>query len=107
FGIKHKFSSVENWARIPQFLNQLESLVSSDLSRGEALRLAGALADIEPAHIHGLVLGDGLVSPHYTEDGKAVLLPHPEKIQAALSQLFSAKTPGTRPENVGCPRADV
>src|SRR5690606_29588090 len=39
FALKHKFSSVENWARIPQFLNKLEPLVSSDMSRGDVLRL--------------------------------------------------------------------
>ena len=107
FALKRKLSSVENWARIPQILNALDPLVSSDLSGDDELRLAGALTDLEPGHIHGLVLGGGLVSPHHTEDGKAVLLPDSEKIQSALSQLFSEKTPGTRPANVGCPRADV
>lgn len=107
FGIKQRFEQVAGLMRLPQFLEELAPLVTSDMTRVDLLGVARAATAIKPENIHGLVLGAKQAKPHYTEDGKAVLLPDFGEIDRSLSQLFSSALPGTRPELAPCERADI
>lgn len=106
-GLKRKFSSLEGLTRIPEFLEQLTPLITSNMTRRDLLHLMRAASNIEPERLHGLVLGSLVAEPHYTEDGKAVLRPNYAAIDRSLSQLFSSELPGTEPAHVSCPKADV
>ncbi len=107
FAIKRRFQSADGLTRIPEFIERLSPLITSDMTRSDVLHLARRLAHLEPENIHGLVLGAEHSSPHYTEDRKAVLLPNHEAISQSLAELFAADTPGKRPKVAPCPRADV
>lgn len=107
FGIKRKFSSLEGLTRAPEFLEQLAPLITSDMTRADVLGLARLAANIEPGKVHGLVLGEKEVEPHYTEDRKAVLLPNFGEIDRSLGQLFESELPGTQPPLATCPKSDV
>ena len=107
FGIKQRFEQVTGIVRLPQFLEELSPLVTSDMTRVDLLRLARAASTIRPEKIHGLVLGAKQAKPHFTEDGKAVLLPDFSEIDRSLGLLFSSELPGTRPDLAACERADI
>jgi hypothetical protein len=57
---------------------------------------------LDPSHLHGLVIGHEQVQGLRTADGKSVLLPNYEAIDASLGKLFSAASPGVRPEHAVC-----
>lgn len=107
FAIKRRFAEIDGLLRLPDFLDELSPLITSDMTRAELIRLVRASASIRPENIHGLVLGIKQAAPHFTEDGKAVLLPDFEEIDRSLAQLFSADLPGKHPELAPCPKADV
>lgn len=105
-GVKRKLLSAEGFTRAPALLDQLEKLISTDMSRAQILALAARALSIEPEQIHGIVIGhretEGVI-----KDGKAVLLPKPEAIRARLDALFSAGPPGALPEHATCPAKEV
>ncbi len=102
FATLRRLSSVEGIARLPDFLDKLGPLITSDASRADVLRLAHAASRISPGQVHGLVLGAKEASPHLTAEGKAVLLPHFDNIDRRLHTLFSAATPGELPSASPC-----
>lgn len=105
-GVKRRLLSVEGLTRAPALLDQLEKLISTDMSRAEILGLAARMLAVEPGNIHGLVIGHRETEGSL-KDGKAVLLPKPEAIRAKLEALFSAGPPGAIPEHATCPAKEV
>ncbi len=92
-GIQRALTGV-GLARFPELFGELESSVETDLRRIELLRLGRRALQIEPSHLHGMVIGDQQVHGVMTDDGKAVLVPDFDAIDIELGRLFSAPSPG-------------
>lgn len=107
FGMKNQFMSMDGLSRLPEFWEELGDVIVSDLSRADFLSLVRLASHIESDQVHGLVLGIEHAVPHRTEDGKAVLLPKFELIEAALADLFSESSPGALPAGTTCVARDV
>lgn len=105
-GVKHALSGF-GLLQIPELWSALETSVETDLRRYEFLALARRAAGVDPKHLHGLVIGNEHVHGHRTEEGKAVLLPNFDAIDASLAELFSAPSPGTRRAHSVCEPKDV
>lgn len=105
-GVQHALNGV-GVLKLPELWSAFESSIETDLRRIELLALAKRAASVEPTHLHGLVIGHGHVRGHRTGDGKSVLLPDYEAIDAALSKLFSAPSPGARPAHAACEPKDA
>ena len=88
--------------KLPDLLAAFEASIETDLRRIELLALARRALSLEPSKLHGLVIGHGLVEGLRTPEGKSVLLPKYEAIDAALGKLFSAPSPGVRPAQAAC-----
>ena len=105
-GVKRRLFSADGFTRGPALLAELEKLISTDMSRAEILALAARVLAVEPAKVHGLVIGhretEGVI-----KDGKSVLLPKAEAIRAKLETLFSAGAPGALPQHATCPAKEV
>lgn len=105
-GVKRRLLSAEGFTRAPALLDQLEKLISTNMSRAEILGLAARVLSVDPGNIHGLVIGhretEGVI-----KDGKSVLLPKAEAIRAKLDTLFSAAAPGALPEHATCPAKEI
>lgn len=93
--------------RMAKVFDSLEDSLETDLSRAEVLGIAQRLLRVSPAHLHGVVLGAEQVSAMQASGGRAVLRPKPDAINDALSQLFSAPSPGLPQAGSVCPKADV
>jgi len=107
FAIKDRATSLGGLVRLPSFLDQLDSLLITNMTRSDLILAARRGLSIEPGHVHGVVLGRAQTEPHRTADGKAVLLPRPEAIRLALDGLFEAGAPGSLPEKSQCAPADA
>jgi LCP family protein required for cell wall assembly len=105
-GVQHALSGF-GALRLPELWNAFESSIETDLRRYELLALGKRAASVDPTHLHGLVIGHEHVQGHRTEDGKSVLLPNFDAIDASLAKLFSAPSPGTRPAHSVCEPKDV
>jgi polyisoprenyl-teichoic acid--peptidoglycan teichoic acid transferase len=88
--------------QLPDLVAAFESSLETDLRRIQLLALARRALTVDPAHLHGILLGHEQVESLRTPDGKAVLLPRYEAIDDALSRLFSAPSPGVRPAKAAC-----
>jgi LCP family protein required for cell wall assembly len=93
--------------KVPELLRAFESSLETDLRRIELLALARRGLDLDPSHLHGLVLGHDHVFGFRTPDGKSVLLPRYDVIDASLGRLLSAPSPGARPTRAACERKDA
>jgi polyisoprenyl-teichoic acid--peptidoglycan teichoic acid transferase len=100
-GVQQALSGV-GVLKLPDLLNAFESSVETDMRRIELLALGRRALSLEPGHLHGVVIGHEQVTGFRTPEGKSVLLPNYEAIDAALAKLFSAPSPGVRPEHAGC-----
>jgi LCP family protein required for cell wall assembly len=92
--------------KFPELFGELESSVETDMRRIELLSLGRRALSIDPAHLHGFVIGDQQVRGVMTADGKAVLEPDFEAIDTELGKLFSAPSPGVGPK-VPCVAKDA
>lgn len=88
--------------KLPDLWSAFESSIETDMRRVELLSLARRGMSTEPTHLHGLVIGRDHVEGFRTPDGKSVLLPKYDVIDASLTKLFSAPSPGVRPEHAVC-----
>jgi anionic cell wall polymer biosynthesis LytR-Cps2A-Psr (LCP) family protein len=93
--------------KLPDLWGAFEASVETDMRRIQLLALGRRALSLEPKYLHGLVIGNEHVQGFRTPDGKAVLLPNYEAIDAALSKLFSAPSPGVRPEHAVCEPKDA
>jgi len=93
--------------QLPELWSALESSVETDLRRIDLLALGRRALELSPSHLHGLVIGHEHTRGFLTAEGKAVLLPDYPAIDAALSKLFSASSPGTPPTLARCAPKDA
>ena len=105
--IKRRLSSLDGIAQIPHWFDELQGMITTEMTRRDMLRLARYAVGLKPARLHGVVLGHRETKTHRTDEGKAVLLPEPEAIAKRLEQLFSADLPGVLPSAASCPAKDV
>ncbi|HYQ14366.1 MAG TPA: hypothetical protein VEQ58_01370, partial [Polyangiaceae bacterium] len=77
------------------------------MRRIQLLGLGRRALGLDAAHLHGVVIGHEHVHGFRTPEGKSVLLPNYEAIDASLSQLFSAESPGVRPKAAVCEPKDA
>lgn len=88
--------------KLPDLWTAFEDSVETDMRRIELLTLGRRALAVEPTELHGLVIGHEHVQGFRTPDGKSVVLPNFEAIDAALAKLFSAASPGVRPKLAPC-----
>jgi LCP family protein required for cell wall assembly len=105
-GVQHALSGL-GALKLPELWSAFESSIETDLRRIELLGLGQRAARVDPSHLHGLVIGHEHVQGHRTDDGKSVLLPNFDAIDASLAKLFSAPSPGTRPVHALCEPKDI
>ncbi len=106
-GARDRLFTASGLGRIPDLWDELSESIATDMSRLEMIELAQRAAETDTRHVHGLVLGHRHTEAWVTPQNRWVLLPQFEAIDEALSDLFSAPTPGARPGHVRCPAADV
>jgi hypothetical protein len=71
------------------------------------LALGRRALGLDASHLHGLLISHEHVHGLRTPEGKAVLLPDYEAIDASLAKLFSAESPGVRPKTAVCEPKDA
>ena len=105
-GLRSRVLEQGGLGAVPDLLAEFESSIMTDMRRVDLLALSRRGLALKAESLHGLVLAPPLTRSERTTDGKAVLLPELDRIQAALAGLFSAPAPGT-PEKTRCPAPDV
>jgi LCP family protein required for cell wall assembly len=93
--------------KLPDLWGAFESSVETDMRRIDLLELSRRALSLDPTHLHGLVIGHEHVQGVRTPDGKSVLEPDYEAIDASLAKLFSLPSPGTRPKHAVCEPKDA
>ena len=93
--------------KLPELWQSFEASVETDMRRIELLGLARRALSLEPSHLHGLVIGAEHVQGMRTPEGKSVLIPDYEAIDASLAKLFSLPSPGVRPKLAVCEPKDA
>jgi len=88
--------------KLPDLFGAFEASIETDMRRIDLLALGRRALALDPTHLHGLVIGHEHVQGFRTPEGKSVLLPNYEAIDASLGKLFSAASPGVRPEHAIC-----
>lgn len=105
-GVQHALSGL-GVLKIPDLWGTFESSVETDMRRIQLLGLARRALAVDPSHLHGVVIGHEHVQGFRTPEGKSVLLPKFEAIDASLGKLFSAPSPGVRPALAPCEAKDA
>jgi LCP family protein required for cell wall assembly len=105
-GLRDRVLEQGGLTAVPDLLAEFESSIMTDMRRVDLLSLARRSLSLSNESLHGLVLAPPLTRAERTTDGKAVLLPELDRIQAAMSGLFSAPPPGAA-EKIRCPAPDV
>lgn len=105
-GVQHALGGL-GALKLPDLWGAFESSVESDMRRFQLLALARRALSLDASHLHGVVIGHDHVQGLRTPEGKSVLLPNYEAIDASLAKLFSADSPGVRPKQAVCEPKDV
>jgi LCP family protein required for cell wall assembly len=105
--LRARLMSVGGVSRLPGLWDQFGEAVTTDMSRLDLFRLATRVLQADPSHLHGLVIGYQQTEHWTTPENRWVLIPRFDEIDSALSGLFSAPVPGSRPSAARCPAADV
>ncbi len=105
-GVQHALAGL-GMLKLPELWGSFEASVETDMRRIELLGLARRALAVNPSHLHGLVIGAEQVQGVRTPDGKSVLIPSYEAIDAALVRLFSLPSPGVRPKLAVCEPKDA
>jgi anionic cell wall polymer biosynthesis LytR-Cps2A-Psr (LCP) family protein len=105
-GVQHALGGI-GMLKLPELWSAFESSVESDMRRIELLALARRALSLDASHLHGIVIGHEHVQGLRTPEGKSVLLPSYEAIDASLAKLFSADSPGVRPKLAVCEPKDA
>lgn len=88
--------------KLPSLFGAFEASIETDMRRIDLLALARRALALDATHLHGLVIGHQHIQSFRTPEGKAVLLPNYDAIDASLGKLFSAASPGVRPKHAVC-----
>jgi LCP family protein required for cell wall assembly len=105
-GVQHSLAGL-GVLKLPELWQSFEASVETDMRRIELLALARRALSLDPSRLHGLVIGAEHVQGMRTPDGKSVLIPDYEAIDAALAKLFSLPSPGVRPKLAVCEPKDA
>lgn len=105
-GVQHTLAGL-GVVKLPELWSAFEASIETDMRRIELLALGRRALSLDPAHLHGVVIGSEQVQGFRTPDGKSVLLPNYEAIDASLAKLFSAPSPGVRPKLAVCEPKDA
>jgi LCP family protein required for cell wall assembly len=105
-GVQRALSGV-GMLKVPELWEAFEQSVETDMRRIALLALARRALGLDASHLHGVVIGHDHVQGFRTPEGKSVVLPNFEAIDAALSKLFSAPSPGVRPKLARCEAKDA
>ncbi len=100
-GVQHALAGL-GVLNLPDLWGAFETSVETDMRRIELMALGRRALALAPTQLHGLVIGHDHVQGFRTPDGKSVLQPDFEAIDASLGKLFSAPSPGVRPKNAVC-----
>jgi LCP family protein required for cell wall assembly len=106
FGVQHTLAGL-GVLKLPDLFGAFEASVETDMRRIDLLALGRRALALDPTHLHGLVIGHEHVQGLRTPEGKSVLLPNYEAIDASLAKLFSAPSPGVRPAHAVCEPKDA
>src|SRR5690606_6852284 len=102
-----KLTSIDGATKLPWLLEGVQGSLETHMSRAELLGLARRMLEIEPGHLHGVVLGHAETTALRTPKKQAVLLPRAEAIRLARSGLFRAPRPGRAPPHASCAARDA
>jgi LCP family protein required for cell wall assembly len=105
-GVQHTLAGL-GMLKLPDLWSAFEASVETDMRRIELLSLGRRALGLDPAHLHGIVIGAEHVQGFRTPEGKSVLLPNYTAIDSSLSTLFSAPSPGVRPKLAVCEPKDA
>jgi len=105
-GVQHALAGA-GMLKLPELWGVFESSVETDMRRIQLLSLGRRALSLDPSELHGIVIGAEHVQGFRTPDGKSVLLPNYQAIDAALAKLFSAPSPGVRPKLATCEPKDI
>lgn len=105
-GVQHALAGF-GVTKLPDLWSELESSIDTDMRRLDLFALGRRALKLDPTRLHGLVIGDKQVKGMFTADGKAVLMPDYEAIDAALGNLFSEPSPGAQPKVAQCAPKDI
>lgn len=105
-GVQHALAGL-GVLKLPDLWGAFESSVETDMRRFQLLSLGRRALSLDASKLHGLVIGHEHVQGFRTAEGKAVLLPNYEAIDASLGKLFSADSPGVRPKLAVCEPKDA
>jgi LCP family protein required for cell wall assembly len=105
-GVQHTLAGL-GMLKLPELWGAFESSVETDMRRIELLALGRRALALQPAHLHGIVIGHEHVRGFRTPEGKSVLRPNYDAIDASLAKLFSADSPGVRPKQAVCEPKDA
>ena len=105
-GVQHALSGM-GVLKLPELWEAFEKSVETDMRRIALLSLARRAFRLDASHLHGVVIGHEHVDGFRTPEGKSVVLPNFEAIDAALRKLFSAPSPGVRPKLARCEAKDA
>lgn len=105
-GVQHSLAGL-GVLKLPELWQSFEASVETDMRRIELLGLGRRALALDPSHLHGLVIGAEHVQGTRTADGKSVLIPSYDAIDAALAKLFSLPSPGVRPKLAVCEPKDA
>jgi polyisoprenyl-teichoic acid--peptidoglycan teichoic acid transferase len=105
-GLHREILTLGNLGRLPEVLGTFERGVSTDLKRYELLDLARRALSVHAEQVHAVVISETQVDP-LRDRGRAMLTPKLDAIDLAVSNLFTAPTPGTQAGGTVCPPADV
>jgi LCP family protein required for cell wall assembly len=88
----NQFKSPDLILKLPGLWSALKGSVTTDLSLGDLISLAGVGIEIKPQRVHSYYIGANETQAWVTEEGWQVLLPKEDKIQALVSRLASPPT---------------
>ena len=101
FGVRQTLAGL-GMLKLPDLFGAFEASVETDMRRIDLLALGRRALSLDPTHLHGLVIGHEHVQGFRTPEGKSVLIPNYEAIDASLAKLFHAPSPGVRAEHALC-----
>jgi LCP family protein required for cell wall assembly len=106
-GLRRKLLTMDGASKLPALLDGIDGSIETHMSRLELIRLARRMLRVEPAHLHGVVLGHRETIGFRTEKNWSVLLPDDRAIESRLNGLFSSPTPGAPLPGAKCAARDA
>jgi len=106
-GLRRRVMTFDALPLFPRLLDELESHIQTEMSRGELLDLARFGMRIDTRNMHGMVLASGASEHFRTDAGSSVLVPNLDRIREQILGLFDAPPPGVEPNRGRCADVDA